>query len=110
MRKYGPSFDVCLIRVESWYYDQIFFESSGFPRDHKPPQNQKPPKMWSFPVTDFWCQGKKVSKSLIIILYQRMILPFQVVIFIHRRGCDVTSDYADVTSHARDVYFHICHV
>ena len=30
-----------------------------------------------------------------------------MAIFIHRRRCDVTSDYPDVTSHARGVYLHI---
>ena len=35
---------------------------------------------------------------------------FHIVIFIHRRGGDVISDYPDVTSLAHDVYFHIGHV
>ena len=33
-----------------------------------------------------------------------------IIIFIHRRGGDVTLDYPDVTSLAHDVYFHIGHV
>ena len=32
-----------------------------------------------------------------------------IIIFIHRRGGDVTLDYPDVTSLAHDVYFHIGH-
>ena len=40
----------------------------------------------------------------------RCILFFHIIIFIHRRGGDVTLDYPDVTSLAHDVYFHIGHV
>ena len=58
---------------------------------------------------DFWDQCQKVIKSTITILYQQTII-FHVVIFIHQRRCDVTSDHPDVTSHGRDVYFHIRHV
>ena len=45
------------------------------------------------------------------ICVSNVIAPFShSVIFIHRRGGDVISDYPGVTSLPHDVYFHIGHV